>query len=44
MKHTSKSHFLGAKVLQPSLSSPVATEAESVNESEKSWLPDVLTY
>lgn len=36
--------FAKSKTFQFLFSTPLATEAESVNESEKSWLPDVLAY
>jgi len=39
-----KCPFAESKIVQFLLSSLLATEAESVNESEKSWLPDVLAY
>lgn len=36
--------FAKSKTFQFLLSSLLATEIQSVNESEKSWLPDVLAY
>lgn len=43
IRHPSNTH-LQKQNLPVSPLLPLATQAQSVNESEKSWLPDVLAY